>query len=119
LFAVLAVAVFFAAEVFLAEVFLAGAGFLAVAFFAGAAFLAGADFFAVAFFAEADFLLAVFVADDACLAGADFDGLRGRTLRAADAAELASDFLVLRAMKPGPSLEPGAIVAGATVSTGG
>jgi hypothetical protein len=104
---------FLAGAVFFAVDFLAGAGFLAVAFFAGAAF------FAVAFFAGADFLLAVFVADDACLAGADFDGLRGRTLRAADAAELASDFLVLRAMKPGPSLEPGAIVAGATVSTGG
>ena len=52
------------------------------------------------------FLAAVFVALEAFLAGAlagmaFAEGLRLMTLRAADAAELASDFLVLRAMNWG------------------
>ena len=62
------------------------------------AFLAGA-FFAAALVAGA--FLAVFAAAEVFLAGAFValaDGLREMTLRAADAADLASDFLVLRAM---------------------
>jgi hypothetical protein len=54
---------------------------------------------AAAFFAG-DFLAALLVAADVFLAAVlvALAGLRGMTLRAADAADLASDFLVLRAM---------------------
>ncbi len=76
---------------------MAGAAFFAAAFVAGAAFFAGADFFAVP----------AFVA-----------GLREITLRAAEAAEPASDFLVLRAMDCGLP-RSWRVVAGATVSSGG
>jgi hypothetical protein len=87
----------FVADAFLVAVFFAAGAFLVAVFFAAVFFAAGA--LAVGAFLAGAFLAAVFVAADAFLA--EVDGLRAMTLRAADAAELASDFLVLRAMNWG------------------